>query len=521
MQKKLPVIIILLSFFQLIKAQTEFITIWKPNNTLQCPLLNPQFSAPANNQILFPGIGENYTIKWEEVGYPQHNGSMLDVTSSSPILIDFGPSLNPNLAEATYMLIVSNGNGIFKQIKFSDDIILPDPIFEIPNSKAIGSANKIVEITQWGNIQWTDMKSAFSQCGLLNITATDSPDLSHITDASMMFYNTTSLEGNSSMANWDTSRIKNFKYMFGRGTSSFLGADNFSPPIGTWDMSAAEDISYMFMKRKSFNENLNNWNTSTIANMAYTFAECTAFNQPLDQWNTSKVKNMAYMFHFIPNFNQPLNTWNTSNVTNMGHMFHDVSSFNYPLNLWDVSNVTEMNTMFSGASAFNQTLKDWNIKSLYSASSMITKTGMDCGSYSTTLYGWANHQDTPNNVVLGSVFPSPYSIDPSVIDARNILLNTKGWIFIGDTPTECKGLGTMESSLRNQPAIFPNPVDEVIQLKNFYNPTRYLIFDTTGKLVTKDDVSKTFINVQSLAKGNYILQVMTKDKNYTFKFIKK
>ncbi|WP_353146631.1 BspA family leucine-rich repeat surface protein [Chryseobacterium sp.] len=522
MLKRLLFLVFILSLSQQISAQNEFITLWKPNNSLQSPLTSPQFSSPpTENQIWFPGIGENYMISWEEVGYPQHNGNMPDVTSSAPILIDFGPSLNPNPAEATYMLKVSNGNGMFRQIQFSDDTINTNPVFEIPTLKALGSANKITEIVQWGNIQWTSMKSAFSQCGILDITATDVPDLSKVKDATLMFYNAYSLKGNASIANWDTSAIKKFKYMFGYSTPmSFQFADHFNPPIGSWDMSSAEDISYMFMKRKAFNQNLNSWNTSNVVTMAYTFAECTLFNQPLDNWNTSKVKSMAYMFHFIPNFNQPLNTWDTSNVTDMGHMFHIVSSFNQPLDSWDVSKVTEMNTMFSEATSFNNTLKDWNLNSLISAFAMLKNTGMDCGNYSTTLHGWGNNPNTPNGINLGSVAPSFYSTHVEVVEARDILLNTKNWSFTGDSPVECPRLGTLERSLHHQPSVYPNPVDDIIQLKNLSNAKSYLIFDAGSRLIQKGEISGTWINVQSLAKGNYMLRIITKGAPYLFKFIK-
>ncbi|MGU3375911.1 BspA family leucine-rich repeat surface protein [Chryseobacterium sp. M5A1_1a] len=505
------------------KAQNEFITLWKPNNNSQAPLTAPQFPYPAaENQIWFPGIGNNYSITWEEVGYPQHNGTMPNVTSTASILIDFGTSLNPNPIEATYKVKVTNGNGIFKQIKFSEDTIIPTPVFEMPNLKAIGSANKIIAVEQWGNIQWTSMKSAFSQCALLDITATDSPNLSNVTDTTLMFYNTFSLQASNSMANWDMSNVKLFKYMFGSSGTAFSYTDNFNPNIGSWDMSAAEDISYMFMKRKTFNQDLNNWDTSNVTTMAYTFAECFLFNQPLDNWNTSRVTNMAFMFHLLPNFNQSLKSWDTSNVTDMGHMFHLAAEFNQPLDLWNVSKVTDMNTMFAEAFKFNQTLKNWNLNSLFSANGMIRSTGIDCFNYSTTLYGWAQNPNTPNYINLVSVSPLTYSGDPYTVNARNTLLNSKNWVFTGDSLVECDRLATQESSLNyHQPSIFPNPVDEVIQFKNLPNAKSYIILDASGRIVLKDMIPKDFISVQSLPKGHYVLQVITKNKNYTLKFIKK
>ncbi|WP_312391062.1 BspA family leucine-rich repeat surface protein [Chryseobacterium sp.] len=523
MIKKVSIFIILLSFLQVFKAQNEFITIWKPNLVTQLMPVVPQFTPAAENQIWFPGIGQNYTISWEEIGYPQHNGTMTNVTSTMNVLIDFGTSLNPNSADATYRVKVSNGNGSFKQIKFSEDAISTIAYFDVVTMKALGSSNKIVEIEQWGNTQWQSMKSAFSQCGLLEITATDTPDLSKVTDASLMFYNTFKLNSNPAFANWNTSNVENFKYMFGRTTPpSFLqNVEAFDAPVGSWNMSSATDISYMFFKRKLFNQNLNGWDTSNVTNMGYTFAEAEIFNQPLDNWNTSKVTNMGFMFHFIPNFNQPLNTWDTSKVTDMGHMFHLVSSFDQPLDMWDVSKVTEMNTMFGEASSFNHTLKDWKLSVLMSAIGMIRNTGLDCGNYSSTLYGWANNPTTANNINLGINNTLKYSQDATTITSRNTLLNTKGWIFSGDTAIPCERLSTSEYHLHDLPSIYPNPAKDIIFIKNIQNAKNYLITDMSGRIVDKDVLDRNFINVELLTTGNYILQIVSKDKIHSFKFIKK
>ncbi|UKB77378.1 T9SS type A sorting domain-containing protein [Chryseobacterium sp. MEBOG07] len=103
MYKKQLIIIFFFLFF-ISYAQTEFITLWKPN-----------VNGTIDNSITFGGTGTSYTISWEEVGYPQHSGLMNSVTSnsSSPITISFGTSLNTNPLQATYKLKVSNGSGLF------------------------------------------------------------------------------------------------------------------------------------------------------------------------------------------------------------------------------------------------------------------------------------------------------------------------------------------------------------------------------------------------------------------------
>ncbi|MCE3076368.1 BspA family leucine-rich repeat surface protein [Chryseobacterium gwangjuense] len=520
MFKKLLPFYLFIFLFQLSKAQNEFITIWKPNMS-SVPVVNPLLPLAGQNQIWFPGIGDNYTISWEEVGYPQHTGVLTNVTSTDRVLIDFGTPLNPSLPNATFKVKASNGNGIFKQIKFANTTVTSSVIIDYIGIQTLGSADKIVEIAQWGNIHWQSMNSAFAQCMYLQLTATDTPDLSGVQDASIMFHNAYNFAGNPSMATWNTSNIQNFKYMFGY-LSSPLGYtlnDTFNPPIGNWNMSSAQDISYMFMRRKMFNQNVNSWNTSNVTNMSYTFAECMAFNQPLNNWNTSSVTNMTFMLHYLPNFNQPLDQWDTSNVTNMSHLFHGCAAFNQPINSWDTSKVTDTNTMFSSAASFDQTLQDWDLNALISANNMFLNSGLKCANYSYTLAGWADNPVTANNIDLGYLVPLKYST--GVTSKRNILLG-KGWTIAGDLAVECEILGLHDTHLANNNAeIYPNPAENIIHLKNIFNAKNYVISDASGRIIVKDVLSSDFISVQNLTPGNYILSITTRDKIHTFKFIKK
>jgi surface protein len=520
MFKKLLAFFLFIFLIQIINAQNEFITIWKPNTSTH-NLMNPVMpSVAGDGQIWFPGIGENYKIVWEEVGFPSHNGTMNDVTSAERVLIDFGTPLNPNVANATYRVKVSNGNGIFRQIKFGKNVISSSPITDVPVISTSGSTNKIVEIEQWGNIQWESMNNAFAQCMTIELTATDSPDLSNVEDASMMFNNAFNFKGAPSMANWDTSHIKNFKYMFGYLASppiSFTLNESFNAPIGSWDMSSAEDLSYMLMRRKIFNQNLNNWNVSKVTNMAYMLAEMEVYNQPMNNWNTSKVTNMTFMFHYNPVFNQPLDQWNTSNVTNMGHMFHGCNAFNQSINVWNTSKVTDMNTMFTDATSFNQSLQDWNIPALVSANNMFLNSGINCENYSKILYGWAHNPNTANNVFLQSLSPLVYS--GAVTNERNTLIG-KGWTITGDSVAECSFLGTSEIKNTNETGIYPNPATNFIYVKNS-DAKNYTIFDQSGRIVARSILVNGEINIEALTVGNYILQINSRGKSQSFKFIKK
>lgn len=437
--KKIPMLIFLLLIFPA-KAQNEFITIWKTQNA---------------QLIKFPGRGTNFQVSWEEVGYPQHNGIMSNVTSTTEFIINLGTPLNSSPAQASYKIKISDGNGSFDQVRFFDNTLIP--------TYNASDRSKITQIAQWGNIKWKSFDNAFVFCDYMDVTATDAPDLSMATSMRQMFYLCTSLIGNSSFNTWNTSTIKDMYYMFGEDYQ-------FNQPIGSWDTSNVTDMSYMF--------------------------DTTGFNQPLGEWNTANVTTMEHMFHYAENFNQDLQNWNTGNVTNMNEMFHDT--------------------------AFNQDIGRWNLSSLTSATGMFLNSAMSCLNYDKTLYGWSQSPSTPNNINLSSASPLVYSHDDAVA-ARNYLTNNKGWTISGDTYNGLcnQTLSTSEKNISTQPSIYPNPVKENIYLKNIPNPVSYIITDMSGRTVAKDNLKYEEITVSLLTPGNYILQILTKNKVHSFPFIKK
>ncbi|NML59373.1 BspA family leucine-rich repeat surface protein [Chryseobacterium cheonjiense] len=448
-----------LIFCQILAAQNEFITIWKPSNPS-----TTIFSAPSStvNQIWFPGSGDNFNVSWEEIGFPAHNDSFT-ITSADHFLIDFGAPFNSNPGNATYKVKISNGNGNFHNVKFPNEAFI-SPSLRIPTIVSYnGDAKKILEVSQWGNIHWTNMEWGFSDCINLDITATDIPDFSSVTSMLAMFYNCTSLIGNPTF---------------------------------------------------------NLWNTASVNNMSHLFASAGNFNQPVGNWNVSNVINMDWMFHYLPKFNQPIGNWDTSKVTSMTHMLHICSEFNQDITDWDTSKVTDMRCILEDATAFNYSLGKWNLSLLSMAARMITGSGIDCSNYGNTLEGWANNPATPSGINLYSVAPLVYSSSSSLV-ARNYLLNNKGWLMSGDNYImECEQLlSTSEGSVKNPIGIYPNPATDIIYLKNMKG-TDYIIFDSAGRIILQHTLNENKIDVSSLIKGNYMLQIITENKRQNFKFIK-
>ncbi|MCS7003689.1 MAG: BspA family leucine-rich repeat surface protein [Cytophagales bacterium] len=225
-------------------------------------------------------------------------------------------------------------------------------------------ATKLIDVTQWGNVQWSSMENAFWGCTNLKISATDAPNLSNVTSMFSMFYGASSF--NQSINHWNVSNVQNMSMLFFNATS-------FNQPLNNWNVSNVTNMMGMFAGATSFNQNINNWNVSNVQMMANMFRNATSFNQPLNNWNVSNVTNMVAMFNGATAFNQPLNNWNVNNVTMMTFMFAGAKSFNQNINNWNVSNVTNMMGMFSDASSFNQPLNNWNVSNVTSFSGMFQK----------------------------------------------------------------------------------------------------------------------------------------------------
>jgi surface protein len=186
---------------------------------------------------------------------------------------------------------------------------------------------KLVDIINWGGVKLHNNGYQFYKSRLSSITATDTPDISHITNMSNMFR-----------------------------SSIYFNGD-----ISGWDVSKVTDMSYMFHDAELFNQDISDWNVSKVTTMENMFSQTDEFNQNISSWDVKNVSTMFGMFWGAYKFNQDISSWNVSNVTNMQYMFDtalDFTNGNNPsgLNNWD-SNTgtwTDSNTpvtdyMFDGS----------------------------------------------------------------------------------------------------------------------------------------------------------------------------
>jgi surface protein len=321
------------------------------------------------------GVGYNYNITWTNVTNPGvMEGSQNNVTGTYTITgVQWGD---------VYEVAIT---GSF-------------PRFYMFPINGIGQIHhKLLSIEQWGNISWTSMEDAFQLCSNMAYNATDFPILSGVSSMANMFWLCSSMHGNPSINNWNTSTVTNMSGLF-------HGAELFNQPLGNWDVSNVTDMSEIFR-----------------------FA--SSFNQPLANWDVSNVINMKSMFDRALNFNYPIGNWDVSNVTDMNSMFNMAQLFNQPIGNWNTTNVSIMVEMFRNASSFNQNLGSWPLANNVDLTFMLHNSGMDCENYSATLMGWANNPSTPNGRNLGALGRN-YGTNAAA--ARAILTGTKGWTIAGD-----------------------------------------------------------------------------------------
>ncbi|MFV0346229.1 MAG: BspA family leucine-rich repeat surface protein [Bacteroidales bacterium] len=258
------------------------------------------------------------------------------------------------------------------------------PYINMRDKAEASQRHGFMDVVQWGSSRWETMKDAFWECKYMDVTASDTPDLSIAKSTSGMFYGATELIGTKVFEDWDMSNIENMSWMF-------FKALIFNQDVGGWEVRNVTDMSSMFGFTRKFNRDLSRWNTSNVENMKQMFSTTEEFNngaelgdmtKPLN-WDVSSVEDMREMFSQAPNFNQYIGKWNTSKVTNMFAMFNDARSFNNgdvrggsskPME-WDVSSVTTMGRMFyiekEKYSSFNQDISSWDVSSVTRTDNML------------------------------------------------------------------------------------------------------------------------------------------------------
>ena len=440
-------------------AQAPFITTWVTNNP----------GTSDSTSITIPtafGLFYDYEVDWNNDGIFDESNIHGDVTH------DF-------LVADTVTIRI---RGTFPRIYFKNQ----------------GDCKKIINIDQWGDIQWSSMESAFMGASNLKSTANDTPDLSNVSNCYAMFHSATAFDGdlstwdvstivnmnamfhgaasfNSDLSNWNVSNATNMSFMFGYATSfnsnigswdvshvtdmsyMFHGAAVFNGDISNWDVSQVTDMRSLFFGNTQFNQDISGWDVGKVTYMKSMFYGATMFNQDISNWDVSQVVNTALMFNQATAFNQDLSQWNVSSLKDMGWMFSEAVNFNADLSQWNVSNVHIMQNAFFKASTFNADISNWDVGQVTNMKNMFyeaTSFNQNLGNWDITnvtamdymLYNTNMSTLNYDNLLIGWAAQNvSHNIDLGIINlkycngktARNTLINNYGWIFLGDQ-LECQ-----------------------------------------------------------------------------------
>ena len=326
----------------------DFVTTWKTDNP----------GASSSTSITIPtnaAYAYSYDVDWDNDGTFDQFGITGDVTH------DFGVS-------GTYTIRIQ---GSFPSIYFNATL----------------DRQKILSIDQWGTIGWSSMYRSYNGCTFVQVSASDSPDLSGVTSMEAMFEGAGSV--NANLNSWNTTNVTNMNSLF--------ATSNFNGDISSWNTANVTNIGGMFATNPAFNQDLSGWDVSSATDASGMFSGATSFNQNIGGWNTGGLADTSGMFSFATNFNQDISGWDTSSVGDMTAMFAYATSFNQNIGGWNVSAVTDMTSMFDGVTLstnnYDLLLAGWSAQALqpgvvFSAGNSQYCNAVDRSSIVTS-YAWA------------------------------------------------------------------------------------------------------------------------------------
>lgn len=216
-----------------------------------------------------PGLEYNYDVDW-------NNNSIFDDLqkegNAQNVFADAGPH-------------IVRVRGKFPAIQFG-----VDPATEGDDITPFDSdiSERIIDVIQWGSIEWKSMRNAFAFCKNLNITATDLPNLSEVEDMSNMFRDNERNTFNATET-WDVSNVSTMRGMF-------TNALKMNPKVSNWNTYGVKDMSAMFEGTQNANPDVRHWNVSNVTDMNRMFLGAKKANPDMSLWNiTNELTNMEEM----------------------------------------------------------------------------------------------------------------------------------------------------------------------------------------------------------------------------------
>jgi hypothetical protein len=229
-----------LSAFPSLAATTDFISVWKTDNT-------SSGSSDANS-VALPLVNSgtyDFTVNWG------------DTVTSEVTAFDDPDATHTYSVPGTYTITIS---GSFDGFSFSDT----------------GDKLKLIDVSQWGAMKLGNAGNYFAGAANFNSTATDAPDLSGTTTLANAFAGATVFNG--AIGNWDVSQVTSL-------ASTFEGAIAFNQELNQWDVSNVTVLRATFGGASAFNRSLANWDVRKVTHFGIAFENARSFNQSLATWN--------------------------------------------------------------------------------------------------------------------------------------------------------------------------------------------------------------------------------------------
>ena len=304
-------------------------------------------------------LGTNFVVEYINLADPTDKGIVTNAngTLSTPF------ELTGLRANAKYRLIAYANPGV------------PGSVFTELN--AINSDSKrLTKVNQWGINVWTFLSNAFRFCENMDVTATDTPNLSACQNLNAMFTSCASLvNANGSISGWNTQNVTSMGAMF-------AGATSFNKPL--------------------------NFNTKKVTHMGLMFQGATSFNQPLDSFKINAISYMSDMFKdcgmSCENLSSTLDSWKTQAAA--------LNKNNVPLG--DISTVSNAYNQTGQAAITALQARSWTITGGTYAEDCITPT-----SWFTTVWDMSkptSRTNSPNTTIAFPGFGTNYRIDWEDVD---------------------------------------------------------------------------------------------------------
>ncbi len=274
--------------------------------------------------------------------------------------------------------------------------------------------DKLLEISNWGTMSWATMNSSFFGCSNMEITASDLPNLSGVTD---MYATFNGCSGLTSLPLIDTSNVTDMTYTFGgSGLTSFpvLDTSNVTTFLGTfWSCSGLTSFPVLDFSSATTLESC--WRFCTgltsfplisipnVTTLKYAWYNCSSLNSfPLI--DTSSVTYLLGAWQGCSSLTSfPL--IDTSSVTYMRNAWLGCSGLtSFPL--IDTSSAGDINSTWSNCTSLTS-FPTLNFSSMTNGSGMFSGVTLDTTSWSDLLI--ATEANNNNNSVSWSGGNSQYN----------------------------------------------------------------------------------------------------------------